>query len=179
MRTFHSWRLAVVLAATSTLALLPARAALAATAPGAVSHPAKLWTRACGKTVKGAEVCFAQQFAVSQSRKAIMLRVQIGYMGGAGDGRLRLVITTPLGVALPAGVSLTLGKDKPLRLPFETCQSDGCVTMAVLQKDVGARFLTGKQLMIGYVDLTGGALTIPVNLMGLDEALTTGNGKKS
>jgi invasion protein IalB len=137
--------------------------------PAAAAPPtAPLWTTECAKKPDGGSVCYVQQFAISQQQHAIVLHVQIGYLGG--DDKPRILITAPLGVALPPGIGLTLDGDKPLVLPFETCQQEGCASFAVLDKDVLNRFLKGKQLVVRYVDASRSGVDVPVRLEGLDSA---------
>jgi invasion protein IalB len=112
-----------------------------------------------------------QQFAISKQLNAIVLHVQIGYFAPFPETRPRMLITTPLGIILPPGISLTLDGDKPLVLPVETCQKEGCLVTAVLDQNVLGRFLKGKILMVRYIDSQRQAVDIPLRLDGLGQAL--------
>jgi invasion protein IalB len=152
-------------------AAAPAPSAPAAASVPADGQPEPLWTKDCAKTGNSAEVCFVQQFAISKQLNAIVLHVQIGYFAPFPETRPRMLITTPLGIILPPGISMTLDGDKPLVLPVETCQKEGCLVTAVLDQNVLGRFLKGKILMVRYIDSQRQAVDIPLRLDGLGQAL--------
>lgn len=140
-------------------------------AAGAPSATEPLWAKSCAKDAAGAEVCYAEQFAIAAPQNIMMLHVQVGYIGP--EGRPRLVLATPTGVALPAGVTLTLDADKPLVLPFDTCQSGGCLAIADLDQEVLKRLMSGKIMAVRYVNGDRTPIDIPVQLTGLAQILET------
>jgi invasion protein IalB len=180
--TTSLWRRAKTLApigaaiATVIAFVLVAATVHEAVAPSAVpASPPKqngaLWTRACDRSPAGAEVCFVEQFAIAEPQRAVMLRVQIGFMGPGG--KPRMIISTPSGVWLPGGLTLTLDQSKPLALPFDTCGSDGCVAMVELGQDALARFTGGRILTVRYLQGGNSPIDIPVRLADLAAALDT------
>jgi invasion protein IalB len=138
--------------------------------PPAAPAAEPLWSKECVQRPNGTPLCYVQQFAISQQQKAVVLRVQVGYMGPP-DGQPRVLITAPLGIALQAGIRLTLDNDNPLVLPVQSCRKEGCETLAVLGKDVIGKFMTGKLMVVRYVYADRGPLDIPIRLDGLDSAL--------
>lgn len=147
------------------VALIPASAAFAADAPG------PLWQKACNPPVQGqkaAPACWVEQFAVSMPQKVIMLRLRFERLGADGA---RMVATAPLGVLLPAGLTLTLDGGKPLALPFERCSGQGCDAVAVLDRAAVEQFVKGKTLLMHYAATDKAAADIPIQLDGLAAAL--------
>ncbi len=154
----------------------PSQAAPTQAASAAAPKPSgALWAKTCARSPAGADVCFVEQFAIAEPQHAVMLRVQIGYMGPGG--KPRMIISTPSGVWLPGGLTLTLDQNKPIALPFNTCESDGCVAAVELGQDALDRFAAGKVLTVRYLQSTSNPIDIPVQLASLAAALKTVSAK--
>lgn len=143
--------------------------------PAAAPQAGALWAKTCAHSPAGADVCFVEQFAIAEPQHAIMLRVQVGYMGPGG--KPRMIISTPSGVWLPGGLTLTLDQNKPIALPFNTCEADGCVAAVELGQDALDRFAAGKVLTVRYMQGTNSPIDIPVQLANLAAALKTVSAK--
>ncbi|MEE3627750.1 invasion associated locus B family protein [Nitrospirillum sp. BR 11752] len=142
----------------------------AAKGPEVKQAPGPLWSKSCAKTDAGADICYVEQFAIVTPQNVMMLHVQIGYLGP--EGKPRLILTTPLGVLLQPGITLTVDQDKPLALPFDACQQGGCVAAADLEDGkVLDHFTGGKVLAVRYINGDKAAMDIPVQLNGLAAAL--------
>ncbi|HVY32858.1 MAG TPA: invasion associated locus B family protein [Caulobacteraceae bacterium] len=158
--------------ALPTTALSPA--ALSPAAPLSTAR-GLLWAKACATRPDGTNVCYVEQFAIDQARNQVVLHVQLGYLGP--DGQPRLVVTAPLGVSLAGGVNLALDADKPIGVPFQTCASDGCMMIAVLQPDVLTRLLKAKSMTVTFLDAANAPIAVPVRLEGLADAFTAAQKK--
>jgi invasion protein IalB len=146
---------------------------------GAVWSPARadddtsktvLWGKQCGKSEAGRQQpCVVQQFVIGEPGKKQLLLVQFGYNGPKNIPRL--ILSAPLGILLPGGITLTIDAKKPLTVPFETCNAGGC--LAVIDMDAPAleQFRKGKVLMVRYLVGDRKPLDLPVKLDGLDAAL--------
>lgn len=173
----------LVIAGACGLALSGASSASAITLPTTALSPKAplstarglLWAKACGARADGTNVCYVEQFAIDQARNQIVLHVQLGYLGS--DGQPRLVVTAPLGVSLAGGVNLALDADKPIGVPFETCASDGCMMIAVLQPDVLTRLLKAKSMTVTFLDSGNTPIAVPVRLEGLADAFAAAQKK--
>lgn len=140
--------------------------------PDAKPSSAPLWAKACTKDAAGAEVCYAEQFAIASPQNIMMLHVQVGYIGP--EKQPRLILSTPTGVALPPGITLTLDTDKPLVLPFDSCQSGVCLAVADLDEQVLKRLTSsGAVMTIRYINGDRRPIDIPVQLTGLAQILAT------
>ena len=151
-----------VFAATVLLAALPFMTQ-------AKDTDAPLWNKSCGKDAGGKEVCVVEQFAIAMPQKAVMLHVVFAPSDKADQTRMAL--TAPLGVLLAPGVSLSVDGSKPIPLPFERCDRQGCLVQAVLDKTALEKFTKGKVLTVRYAPSEKGPLDIPIRLDGLADAL--------
>jgi invasion protein IalB len=138
-------------------------------APSAPQQKGPPWAKACGKDGQGTELCFVQQFAIAEPQKLVLLQVRVGYLGP--NAVPRLILATPLGVLLPPGVTITLDQEKPLMMPFGSCQQDGCLAIADLDADALKRITGGKVLAVRYMAAENKPIDIPVQLAGLADAL--------
>lgn len=145
------------------LGLVPA---LAADQPA----PQALWGKQCAKDPNGKDICVVQQFISGQPGNTQLLLAQFGYIGP--QNKPRLILSAPLGVVLPAGVTLGIDGAKPITVPFETCNPGGCLSIIDMDDAALTQFRKGKELTVHYV--VAGAQKpqdLPVKLDGLDAAL--------
>lgn len=134
-----------------------------------------LWSRACAKSPAGQEVCYVEQYVITQPQRDVLLRVQIGYMGA--NATPRLIILTPSGVWLPSGLSLTLDGSKPIALPFNTCEAAGCIAAVDLEQGMLDRFTAGNVLVVRYSKGDSTPVDLPVRMATLVDALKTVSAK--
>lgn len=129
-----------------------------------------LWGKQCTKGQGGkTETCAVQQFVTGQPGERRLLVVQFAYDGP--QNKPQLILSAPLGGLLPGGVTLRIDDQKPLRVPFETCNTGGC--FAIIDMDTSAleQFRKGKVLTVRYLLGDKKLLDLPVKLDGLDAAL--------
>lgn len=155
---------AVPTPAAATPGPAPAPAPAPGPAPGAA-----LWAKNCVKNPAGGDICFVEQFAITNPQRTMLLHVRVGYLGA--EGKPRMVIVTPLGVQLAPGVRLTLDEGEPLLLPYDSCQPSGCLVIADLNQEALQHFIAGTTLTVRYIGGDKGKLDIPIQLKGLGEAL--------
>ncbi|MCG5244096.1 invasion associated locus B family protein [Azospirillum doebereinerae] len=129
---------------------------------------APLWNRQCARNEEGREFCYVEQYAIAMPAKTVLLNVRFGFLGP--QGQPRIILTVPLGTQLIPGLGLTIDKEKPLALPFESCQTGGCRTVADLDPASLDRFRRGQSMTVRFVGDDGKPLDIPVPLKGLDAA---------
>lgn len=128
-----------------------------------------LWKKNCGKDEAGKTHCVVEQYAIAMPQKVSLMRVRFGKIGK--DDQLGLSLSAPLGVQLPPGLTLSMDGAKPIALPFERCDAQGCLAQAVLDKSAGEKFAKGKTLVVHYVLSEKQPLDVPIRLEGLAEAL--------
>lgn len=144
-------------------------------APATSSEAGPLWAKACAKNQDGAETCYVEQFVIAQPQNAVLLHVRIGYIGP--QGMPRLILATPPGVWLPGGVTLTLDNNKPISLPFNSCEAGSCVAAVELDQDALKQFTAGTVLVARYALTKDSPVDVPVRMAGLSDALKTVSAK--
>ncbi len=140
-------------------------------APSATAAENPLWGRQCAKEADGKkDTCAVQQFVIAQPGDRQLLLAQIGYNGPQAKPRLLLV--APLGVLLTKAVSFSIDERKPLTVPFETCNSNGCLSIIDMDESALDQFRKGNVLIVRYYRMgEEKPLDLPVKLEGLSAAL--------
>jgi invasion protein IalB len=132
-----------------------------------------LWGKTCQTGAEGKQACAVVQNVIitdkNTNKSMRALTVAVGYL--AADGKLRMVLTLPLGINLPPGVGFQIDEGKANTLPVETCLADGCrVAMAI--DDSGRDSLSkSKAIRVTYQLANGQNLVLPIQLAGFGDAL--------
>lgn len=153
------------------LAVLTAAAMAVLASPAAAKETAPLWHKTCAKA-GGKTDCFVEQFTMirNHGRTVPILHTRMDF-DGAGKDKARILLTTPLGVLLPAGLHLSIDGGKPFALPFDRCDRYGCTAIANLNQSATLKLERGRTLMVRFVVTPKVAPDIPVRLQGLAAAL--------
>ncbi len=138
--------------------------ATAAAQPG----PPPVWVVNCSDN-KGALDCRAGQAVFIKTTGQRLLSVAVSVP--ADTKKPVMLLQVPLGVYLPAGVSLQIGKDAPKTLPYKGCAQGGCIAeYAVTEAEIGA-MLKGSDLTISVQNQNRQpAFTVTVPVTGFAEA---------
>ncbi len=131
----------------------------------------KDWTVRCDSSPenKAAGGCFMFQNVVNKESQRPVMQVAIGYL--TSEKIPAAVVTLPLGVRLPPGVTLKVDQNPGLALPFERCTPDGCKVQFKLDEAQVAAFKAGAVGNISFQRTTGGTIVIPFSLQGFTAAL--------
>jgi invasion protein IalB len=125
------------------------------------------WAVHCEKPAKAkTEKCFLFQTLVNKENKKPILQVVIGYLL-EGDKPIA-IFTTPLGVALRAGVGVQVDSGKTNRVPYENCNPGGCIAGLPLNAAVLGELKKGSKMHVEIHDGTGKAGTLDISLKGLN-----------
>ncbi len=141
-------------------------------APSATAAENPLWGKQCSKQADGKpDTCALQQFVIAQPGNRQLLLTQLGYNGP--EAKPRLLLVAPLGILLTKGISFGIDDKKPLTVPFETCNSSGCLSIIDMDEAALDQFRKGNVLKVRYY-LMGDEekpLDLPIKLDGLSAAL--------
>jgi len=133
-------------------------------------HQDALWSKQCAKAQNGGkESCLVQQYVSSMPGNHPLLMAQFSY--GGPEGKPQLVLAAPLGILLPAGITLSIDGKKPLTAPFQVCAQGGCRSIIEMDDAALDQFRKGKVLSVRLFGLDQKPLDLPVKLEGLDAAL--------
>lgn len=115
------------------------------------------------KSVKGRQDCRLQQAqAVTKDKKVVFLFNVV-----LKNKKPVAVISVPLGVYLPAGMTLKVDKGRKQVAAFETCNLSGCHGGFFLSRDLLRRLKRGNVLSIGLKDTNRKDIPISVSLKGV------------
>ena len=81
-----------------------------------------------------------------------------------------MLIQVPLGIYLPAGVTVQIGKEAGKRLPLQSCNQEGCVTEYPVTDAEIAALQQGADVAISVQDLKKAPVTLQVPGLGFAAA---------
>ena len=94
----------------------------------------------------------------------------VGYFGK--NRRLGVFFTLPLGLFLPAGVTLEVAsRDAIKRLPYQLCNRQGCRASLALDDRWLAHFKRGFRATVTVRTLRGKDVAIPLSLKGFTKGV--------
>jgi invasion protein IalB len=113
--------------------------------------------------------CEMVQVLSDRNSKREVLVMVVGYTGEKTPPQAVLVL--PLGVLLPAGVSLKIDQGAPKTIPYRHCEPQGCIApWQMTEVDLGA-LRAGTTLTVSVNDHGGKSVDLPVSLKGFTAAL--------
>lgn len=153
--------------------------ALLATGAGAVSDPPAedeqnygSWTAKCeapegeGPDAGG---CFIFQNLVLRAGGQRVLQIAIGYVPGTAEPIA--LLSLPLGISLPPGVSIEAAGGEPMRFPVERCEPNGCRAGLRLKQAFLDELLAADTLTVRFHDAQRQPIEVPLAVSGLAEGL--------
>src|SRR5271166_5751862 len=141
----------------------------AAHAQGAIRAKHGDWETRC-ETPPGAayEQCAVVLSVVDQDRPNLTLVVIVL---NTADRKARLMrVIAPLGVLLPAGVSLRIDDQNAGRLNFLQCLANGCIAQLALDDKLLDKLKSGKTATLGIFQTPEQGVGVPASLAGFKDA---------
>ena len=86
------------------------------------------------------------------------------------DGGGQLTMITPLGLALPAGVTLSVGEQVSIEIAYATCRPVGCISSVRLDGALLDALTAGTVATVGVSTLEGQNVAIELSLNGFGAA---------
>ncbi len=117
----------------------------------------------------GAEQCFVFQNLVLREGKGRVLLFAVTYPPKREEPVA--ILTLPLGISLPPGVSMQIAEDEPLRLAVEHCIPGGCRVVLPVAKKLLDQFKAEAQLQVTFHDARRRPVKLSVSLKGFTAAL--------
>ena len=133
----------------------------------------KDWMVRCGRPdEQGPELCEMQQQQIDREDRTVMA-VAVGEVPGTPD--LGLLIVLPLGILLPAGVTMQIDGGAEIPLQVERCERQGCRIERLLEPALLNQLKGGKEAKVFFevYDPQGERrrLGVPISLLGFTAAL--------
>lgn len=127
------------------------------------------WGRRCETLKDGNELCIIFQRLRLKENNQTVLHVSFGYPPLA-KGPV-MVLTTPLGVSLVAGVGLKVDDaDEAIKIPYNLCIAGGCRASLAVNDDLLAAMKKGDKLKVAFADARNKPLGMLVSLKGFAAA---------
>lgn len=127
------------------------------------------WVAQCSSASRGAAPdCAVNQRVVlantGQLLAAITIRVP------SETRKPVMMLQAPLGLYLPPGMSLTIGKGKTVTVPLQTCDNNGCYAGQPMSADMLKQFRSGDKLVLKFQNMNRQDINVTVSLKGFSEA---------
>lgn len=131
----------------------------------------KDWKIQCAKDKAGnsSDYCHIFQNLVSKEGDKRILHIAVGYAPGHKDPAV--IITMPLGLSLPPGVTIQVDENQSKRFPFQACFQTGCQVGFPLDNVILNQYKSGNKAIITFFDLKRQSIKIPVSLSGFSAAI--------
>jgi invasion protein IalB len=113
--------------------------------------------------------CYIVQNLVLKEKNQRVLVIAVTYP--KGKDQPIAMLTMPLGIALPPGISLSVDGDKPRRYAVDRCLASGCKAGIVLDEKLLGRFKAGNRAVVTVHDGRRNPIALPVSLQGFTAAL--------
>jgi invasion protein IalB len=129
------------------------------------------WAVSCIKDEGGKKICqLNQQSQITKDDKTEILGAyQVGYFGD--DKKLIIIQILPLGSLLQPGTAIIVNEKLLAPGKFTNCLSQGCRAIAEITENDLTEILNADQLQIGYVNLEGKTISVPLSNKGLKDGL--------
>lgn len=139
----------------------------AAAQPAAAAAPA--WSSRCASASRqSVPECAIEQTAVLDKTGQMLASVSVR-LPPAG-GQPVMMVHVPVGLFLPAGISLRIDEQAPLQLVVQTCDLRGCYAGSPVSAEMLKAMKAGKRLAVGFQSLSKQAVTVPLTLAQFAES---------
>lgn len=156
--------LAVALLCSSSVTPTLAQDAAQPTAP-----PPAPWGARCSSDARTSTPdCVVEQRVVMSNTGQLLTAVTIRIPPDTKEPVM--LIQTPFGLNLPAGVKLAIDDAPIATLPLQTCDAGGCYAAQVVSADFLAALERGNNLTVTFQDTAKRDIPVPVSLNGFTAA---------
>jgi len=133
--------------------------------------PANVWATSCGSNTRGAPAsCQLSQRAISSQTRRLLAGLTLRFPAG---GEANLLVTTPIGAWLPAGITIDVDGGAKQMLPFDVCDRDGCYASMPVSAEMLSAMQAGQKFNIAIQNTQKQVATIPLSLAGFTAAYTS------
>ena len=131
------------------------------------------WTVRCDQNPSNAAAggCYILQNVVNSETQQPVMQIAIGLL--KTDNSTVTVITLPLGILLPPGITLQIDQRQPARIPIQRCMPDGCKVQFRMSPEQISVFKGGIGGQLTFQDAVGRQVPVPFSLKGFTAALSS------
>ena len=136
---------------------------------GDTAQPAAAWASRCVSTSRQEGLdCSVSQRAVAQGTGQLLGSVVVRIP--PTDKTPVILVTAPLGLFIPGGISLDVDGTATQKLDLQLCDRGGCYARATLAGDFLNAMIKGKALDVVFQDTKEQPVKLPMSLAGFGEA---------
>ncbi len=126
------------------------------------------WTLRCSIAADGKPDCMMFQNLVQKTGGQPVLQFGVGM--APPDGLPTVLVSLPLGISLPPGITIQIDSGTPATFHVERCEPDGCRAGMKLRDATVQQLSQGRQLHITFYDGGRKPLKVPLSLEGFGAA---------
>jgi len=130
------------------------------------------WRAKCVKSNKGKvqqTSCHVFQDLLQKESGKRVLHIAIGRVPGKQS--LAVIITLPLGISLPPGLTIRIDEKDDKQIPLQACFTNGCQTAFELEPKWQKKLTAGNNAEVIFHNIHNQAISIPVSLKGITAAI--------
>jgi invasion protein IalB len=136
--------------------------------PAPTQAPAQpAWVVVCANSQSGLDCRAGQSLSLDKRGQA---KLNVAVRVPADTKKPVIILQLPLGLYLPAGVSLQIGKDAAKALPFQSCDQGGCVAEYPITEGELAAMLKGADLTVSAQNRNKQPFQLNVSVAGFPAA---------
>lgn len=113
--------------------------------------------------------CFIFQNLVLREGGQRVLQIAIGFVPDTRDPIA--LLSLPLGISLPPGVSIELPTGEPMHFPVERCEPNGCRAGLKIGRDFLQALLGADTMTVRFHDGRRQPIEVPLSLNGFSDGL--------
>lgn len=98
-----------------------------------------------------------------------VLLTRVGYLEGSEQPLL--LITAPLGILLPMGITIEVEGHETLRIPVQRCDAGGCLAYVAMEQPLIDAFRKAAQAKVTFHDAQRRGIGIPLSLKGFTKGM--------
>lgn len=149
-------------AATASATAAPADAG---NATAAAAPPANAWATNCWAPKRAGPLdCSVVQRVVLQRTGQLLAMISIRLPSDSHNPAM--LVQTPLGLYLPAGVSLKIDDNTNMSLALQTCDNGGCYAGTAISSAMLSQMRKGHSMTVTFQNISKQNVDIPVALAG-------------
>jgi invasion protein IalB len=128
------------------------------------------WIFECVAVGEGQTLCSLNQTLIAKETNKAIARFSLSHNKKTNDNILGVLV--PLGLEIPAGITVSADQNPPIQMILQTCTSNGCLANAILNAKTVQAFKSGKILTLSFT-ARGDEKVLNLNgsLNGLDAGL--------
>lgn len=132
--------------------------------------PVSGWGTSCAASERDAPLaCVLEQsiFVPRTGQQLVNVKIQVE----GTEKKPTLLITAPLGLFLPAGVSIRVDRTEPKKLDLQTCDAVGCYVAMPMTEELLGLMKAGSDFSVTFQNLAKAEINVTIPLQGFSDGL--------